>query len=150
MSRLIGRKLLMSRGPARCKSCAPVSTTRFRVALKSDRLLDAFDCISADGHSLMDAAPEPFLLLEARAGTTAGGGAGTTADRGASSLAAFANPGRRGNSRYRHSGALGSLAGERTVRPLGDAGLGGSCYPSSLMWTAPEVASAICSAGTVL
>ena len=41
MSRLIGRKLLMSRGPARCESCAPVSTTRFRVALKSDRLLDA-------------------------------------------------------------------------------------------------------------
>jgi CAP12/Pycsar effector protein, TIR domain/Prokaryotic STING domain len=39
MSRLIGRKLLMSRAPARCESCAPDATTRFRVALKSDRLL---------------------------------------------------------------------------------------------------------------
>jgi hypothetical protein len=40
MSRLIGRKLLMSRGPARCESCAPDATARFRVALKSDRLLE--------------------------------------------------------------------------------------------------------------
>ena len=63
----------------------------------------------------MDAAPEPFLLLEPEPAPRLEAVPALVADRGASSLAAFTNHGRRGDSRYRHSGALGPLAGEFAV-----------------------------------